>query len=722
MIMFKSDWHHFPTAIVDYKTKNKSFLELAAIYKQMGVENHLFHLSLLQPELQGVDPFDYEWLERHPEYMKKIWLECYYNPWYYLREVCRLKSNAGTDHNPIKANRGIICEFWVRLNNLDLFIMQPRQTGKSVGADALTNWYMLFRASNTNMMLLTKDNSLLGKNIERLKKMREILPHYLITLGAKDKDNQTNYNYALLGNDLIAKAAQKDEDGAINLGRGLTVALLQNDEQPFMKFLHLFYPIALASMNAARQEAEEKGEPHGVLVTTTAGDLTSPEGKYSFNYYHGGCPWNEKNLLDAHDHEDLKERVRKGRTGKAMLVSACFNHRMLGFTDEQFYELINQAPSDEGNIDRDYFLIWSTNSNDPILDKTILESIQKSERDPDYIELTTAGHSINWYTPLLKDATEEEKVRHIENFMKNNYTIIGSDTSEMVGRDSTTFFIQDPRTMSTLATIRIGENNIIETANWFADFMLKYDKTVLNMERKSTGSTFIDTLLLVLHAKGINPFKRIFNQVIQDPSKHDQLYNWLRSGRMPSEDDIRNCRKLFGFQQTGSTRSFLYGTVLKTAARQNQHVIYDKVLSGELRGLRIDKKSGRVDHGVDGHDDMVMAWLLSGWFLMYGNNLDFYGFDRRKVMSNVNNEGKQLDDIDVVDNEYVDYLNEQIETIKREIIRVDHPMILSRLEQRLMKINIELEQYGYEPRNIDALLREARATRQRNKSQIYNHP
>lgn len=721
MIIFKSDWKHFPNAIVDYRTKNKSFLELAAIYKKMGVENHLFHLSLLQPELQGVDPFDYEWLEKHPEYMEKIWLECYYNPWYYLREICRLKSNAGTEHNPIKANRGIVCEFWVRLNNLDLFIMQPRQTGKSVGADALSNWYMLFRASNTNMMLLTKDNSLLAKNIERLKKMREILPKYLITLSAKDKDNQTNYNYALLGNDLIAKAAQKDEDGAINLGRGLTVALLQNDEQPFMKFLHLFYPIALASMNAARQEAESKGEPHGVLVTTTAGDLTSPEGKYSFNYYNGGCPWNEKNLLDAEDHNDLVERVKRGRTGKAMLVSACFNHRMLGYTDEQFYDLINQAPSDEGNINRDYFLIWSTNSNDPILDKQILENIQKAERDPDYIEITPSGNCINWFTPLLKNATEEERIRYIDNYMRTNPTIIGSDTSEMVSRDSTTFLIQDPRTMATLGSIRIGESNIVETANWFADFMMKYDKMILNMERKSTGSTFIDTLLLVMHAKGMNPFKRIFNQVIQDPNTHGHgdLYARLRSGRMPSEEDVRACRKLFGFTQTGSTRSFLYGTVLKTAARQCQHVLYDKVLSGELRGLRIDKKSGRVDHGVDGHDDMVMAWLLSSWFLMYGNNLDFYGFDKRKVMLNVNSDGKQLDDLDIVDNHHVDMLNEQIETIKQEMIKNDHPMILSRLENRLLKINAELQQYGYEPRNIDAMLRETRATRQRNRNQIY---
>ena len=58
MILFKKDWEKYPSAIPDKKTNNGYFLDFAAkLYREAGVENCLWPISLLNPEIQGLDPF-----------------------------------------------------------------------------------------------------------------------------------------------------------------------------------------------------------------------------------------------------------------------------------------------------------------------------------------------------------------------------------------------------------------------------------------------------------------------------------------------------------------------------------------------------------------------------------------------------------------------------------------------------------------------------------------
>ena len=57
MILFREDWQKYPTARPHFTTKNKSWLRLARVYKAMGIQNHLFHLALINQSLVDVDPF-----------------------------------------------------------------------------------------------------------------------------------------------------------------------------------------------------------------------------------------------------------------------------------------------------------------------------------------------------------------------------------------------------------------------------------------------------------------------------------------------------------------------------------------------------------------------------------------------------------------------------------------------------------------------------------------
>ena len=56
MILFLQDWIKYPNAIVHTSTKNQSFIDLANIYKKMGIKNYYFHLQLHDRRLEFVDP------------------------------------------------------------------------------------------------------------------------------------------------------------------------------------------------------------------------------------------------------------------------------------------------------------------------------------------------------------------------------------------------------------------------------------------------------------------------------------------------------------------------------------------------------------------------------------------------------------------------------------------------------------------------------------------
>ena len=42
MILYRSDWMKYPNAIPDLQSKNKRFIEMAALLKAMGVKNPTF--------------------------------------------------------------------------------------------------------------------------------------------------------------------------------------------------------------------------------------------------------------------------------------------------------------------------------------------------------------------------------------------------------------------------------------------------------------------------------------------------------------------------------------------------------------------------------------------------------------------------------------------------------------------------------------------------------
>lgn len=699
MILFLEDWKRYPAAIPDYKTSNKSFLEMADKYAQMGVRNALCILALHNPALQGVDPFD----PALPADVKlAIGTECRANPWYFFREIVRIPPTASANPIQFKANRGNLALIWSFFNNIDIALIQPRQTGKSVSTDTLMVWLLFIGAEGSRINLITKDDTLRVANIERLKKIRNYLPPYLNLVTKEDSDNKYELTCKAWDNTYTTGVAQNSEIAANNLGRGLTAPITHFDEGPFIKFIETTLPAALAAATAARDEAELNGTPYGNIFTTTAGKRDDRDGKYMYNFIHGGAPWMEA-YMDCRDRNEARRMVVKHCSGKKLLINATFNHRQLGKTDEWLYRAMNDAASVGEAADRDFLNIWTSGTQSSPLSAKLNEIIKGSEMEPKHNEISRSLYVMRWYDDEVAIARRSK----VEQWM------LGVDTSDAVGRDAIGLVVSSMNDLSVVGATTLNETNLYLVAEYLTELLIKYPNITLMIERKSSAATIIDIILLKLTAAGIDPFKRIYNRMVErfEELKPDDQTAMGRpvAQRTPSFYDPY--KQYFGFLTTGETREQLYGAVLQNAAKIAGKFVHDKTLSAEIRGLVV--KNGRIDHTASGHDDMVISWLMPHWTVWHSRNLYMYGIDTSNLKLSITDSGEKLSPEDMFKKAEQLRLRAEVDKVIEELKGAKDEFISLKLEHRLRVLSDLLGDQQSDAYNVDSLIREAKESRLR---------
>ena len=615
MILHDGDIDQYPGAIYDVHTSNKSFVRYVALLRKMGVKNAYFCLALLHPELQGVDPHDPNLDEQTKV---KVWRECMENPWYFIREVIRIKAG---DMIPYIANRGNMALMWLFLNHIDMFLIQPRQTGKSVGADCLMLWLIYFGCYNVDIQLITKDAKLRTDNILRLKAMRDGIPQWLVLHSKGDPDNTEEIGYEARKMRYIAKVPRASATDAEKVGRGATSPILQFDEAPFINHIGITLPSAMGSSTRARENARRLGAPYGVLYTTTAGKIDSRDGRFVYDMLQGAATWNER-YMDAGSQEQLEQMIMDHCTGDVPLMNVTMSHRQLGYTDEWLWETMARNKAYGEIAERDYMNRWTNGTGSNPIDAKTLERITKSEREPDWVELSKEGYMVNWYI-------EKEK---IQQFMSTRRFIMGLDTSDAIGRDGIAMVIIDTRSLAVVASGVFNRTNIYRWISFLGAFMLAYPTVTLIPERKSSAQSIVDGLIQILDAAGVDPFRRIFNHIVDNRERYsDEFVN--TSNSLMRRRMFETHKQHFGFNTTGDSRTQLYVNVLNSALDDAAGKIQDKKLSGEFRSLVV--KNGRIDHQTGGHDDCIIAYLMANWMLLHAKNLTHYGIQKSDVRTEV---------------------------------------------------------------------------------------
>ena len=673
MILHDRDIDHYAGAIYDLQTSNKSFIRYVALLRKMGVKNAYFCLALLHPELQGVDPHDPN-LDEMTKVL--IWEECKENPWYFIREVIRIKAG---DMIPYIANRGNMALMWLFLNHIDMFLIQPRQTGKSVGADCLMLWLIYFGCYNVDIQLITKDAKLRTDNILRLKAMRDGMPQWLIVTDKSDPDNTEEIGYATKKMRYIAKVPRASATDAEKVGRGATSPILQFDEAPFINHIGITLPSAMGSSTRARENAKRLGAPYGVLYTTTAGKIDSRDGRFVYDMLAGAATWSER-YLDAGSQAALEQMMLDNSTGDVPLMNCTFSHRQLGYTDEWLWETMARNKAYGEIAERDYMNRWTNGTGSNPINVKILERIAGSEREPDDVQLFKEGYMVRWYIP-------EDK---IESFMESRRFIMGLDTSDAIGRDGIDMVVIDTRSRAVVATGTYNRTNIWRWISFLGAFMLKYPNITLIPERKSSAQSIIDGLIQILDAAGVDPFKRIFNHIVDNKERYsDEFTNTGNS--MLRRRMFETHKQYFGFNTTGESRTHLYVNVLNDSLDEAAGKIFDKKLSGEFRGLVV--KNGRIDHQTGGHDDSIIAYLMANWMLTHAKNLHHYGITQKDVRTEVIRGQDKISVQDMIRQDRARKLRDQLEDLFVRLNEADSEVEAIRHEheiRHLMSMSMDI--------------------------------
>ena len=699
MILFKQDYARYPSAMIDTKTKNQSALNLVGLYKSMGIENCYFPLVLLQPELQGVDPYSKTLTERQKTMVAQ---EIQYNPWYFFREVARVPAQAGMKPNQYRLNRANVALYFSFFNNVDFALIMPRQLGKSLGTDLLIVWLELFKLWNSKINMLTKDNGLRVANVERIKNIINLLPEYL-RVHRNDADNQQQITYNERGNKYNTSVAQSSEAAALNVGRGLTSPIIHIDEGPFIKFIGTIIPAMLASTTAAREEAEINNQPYGNIFTTTAGKKDDRDGKYMYDLIHGGAIWSEM-YFDLPDTKTLHKVVRKNSKGKKPLINGTFSHRQVGKDDAWLRDVLSNTNAVGDEADRDFFNVWTSGTLRSPLSPKLNDLIKDSEIEYQHSSISKDGYLFNWLI------TEEE----IEERMLNGNFVLGMDTSELVGRDDTGLVLMDITDMSVVATAAMNESYILTLALYVVELMVKYRNITINIERKSSGITFLETLLIELPKHGIDPFTRIYNTVVNEAAGDKKLQAMLNTPLATRSSFFYEAIKTkFGFVTTAESRKELYVNILPELAKRAGGSVHCKVLSDQIRSLVV--KNGRIDHTSSGHDDMVISWLLAGWFIMKGKNLQYYGIDPRDCMRLAGKDGNKLTEQQVMAQQEQKELRDEIDRLKEQLSTINDAFSRVRVEQTLKYLVAISQDDGGVPLTYDELVRSAEESKANNK-------
>jgi hypothetical protein len=253
---------------------------------------------------------------------------------------------------------------------------------------------------------------------------------------------------------------------------------------------------------------------------------------------------------------------------------------------------------------------------------------------------------------------------------------------------------------------------------------IRFPNFVANIERRSSGAMILDYLLIMLPEHGIDPFKRLFNTVVQEKDEHPDRFREIMQpmGRRDSDIYVRY-KKCFGFATSGSgafSRTELYSTTLKNAARQAGDRVYDKKLIDQISGLIV--KNGRVDHDADGHDDLVIAWLMCFWLLTQGKNLSFYGIDSKDIGADVApEEEEKLAPIDHFQRFEQLQIRQQIVDISERLMNERDEYVVKRYEHELRVLDSRLILEEGDVFSVDELIRQAGENRRGRRRTMNNY-
>lgn len=581
---------NYVTVYYQMNTLNKSFLEMHYYLKARGIKNNKFHLLLYDRDLANVDPYDLSL----PTYMKqKIFVECQRNFWYYVREVVRVQSQGGP-YVRYRLDRGNLALNFCFTLNLNIYEEQPRQTGKTVGTNVWFSWVYNFGSRNANMIFLNKKHDDAKRNLNDLKNIIKALPSYLRfdqAFGIDGKKlkatNTVQYlQHKINFNKIEALPMARNRTSAISLLRGRTVTNCWIDESAFFQYLEESLQNGMPALTTAFRNCKQNGAPHGLCLTSTPGFLTTEEGQYMFDLKNKMTPFSE--LWYDFSLQKLTETLNANE--KSIFVYIRTTYQQLGLSEDWLKERIKEQNQKWTDIRREYLLEWATSSENCPFTQDELRNVERYVRNP-IKQIYISNFLFNIYSEI----NPREK------------TLIGVDVAAGYSKDSSAISVTESSTTKLVADFNCNYINPVDLGNVIYTLVTNYlPNSLVTIERNGVGT---GTLAQLMKSRVRNNlYYEIKERTIEE-----------RLGFGTKSNKRKQITKVYGVDNSKDVRERLMD-LLTDRVRDHYDKFISPILLEELKNLEL-KKTGRIDHSANSHDDGLFSYLYSIYPLYYGKNV-----------------------------------------------------------------------------------------------------
>ena len=588
-------------------------------------------------------------------------------------------------------------------------------THNTVSVQVINFWltYIVGRGYKSHVITLKSDNR--AQFIDAIKRIRTCIPKYLVNPTYRDKDAGTYLTYRSFGeadtNVMTISVPQQGQDAAENLGRGLTVGSTTVDEGSYISFIEAIINGCMPSALTEMENMRAVGLPYGINYITTPNTVQHPSGEFMFDKLMGATEWREK-FFDSYSESHLAYRLIKAspRDTTSPSVSMVYNYLQLGKNKGWVKETIDALNLSLSKAKIDLLLMWTEDGEDRLFDDLTREAINNAKQNTVWSkEYRDTGLFIDFFI-------SKEEFQQIIKPEHNDFYLIGCDTSSAINKDACTVIIRSYRSGRVIGVGRYPLAYLDDVSAIIVDVLACIPNSMLIIER-NYAHHMIDNLLITLPAKGMDPFKKIFNQVYQNPVKFEKEMTEVKrtASQYRTKDFYLRLKQHFGFNTNAKTRQEFYDYIQEAVSMTGFGLNYDK-LCDELINLKI--KGGRIDHDNNKHDDLVVAWLLSYWFIKRGESKTLYGIssgmqliDSRNLLTNHAAQNNPAND-PIVDAQ-LQRVRDEITQLSEELMKTDDNILAMRLEVQIHRLSRVLPIEQKKLLTIDTVIEEARLERNR---------
>lgn len=586
-------------------------------------------------------------------------------------------------------------------------------THNTVSVQVINFWltYIMGRGYTSHLITLKSDNR--AQFVNAIKTIRSSIPKFLVNSTYKDKDAGTSLTYKAFGDDrvntLYINVPQQGADAAGDLARGLTVGSGWYDESAYIKYIDLIIDGSGPSMLTEMAACRAKGIPHGISHITTPNTTLHPSGAFMFKRLMDSTEWREK-FFDCFSESDLHDKLIKASPVETTSpkLAMVYNYLQLGKDKDWVKWVIDDLNLSKAKAKIDLLLMWVEDGENRLFDDQTREAINNMKRD---VVWSKEYKDFNLYMDFF--VTQNELAEMCAKSY-NDFFLIGSDTSSAINKDACTIVIRSMKTGKVIGVGRYALTYLDHVTSILVDLLECIQNSMLVPER-NYAHHMIDTLLITLPAKGMDPFTRIYNTVYQDTVAHEKEYEEVRRTGFAtrSKNFYLKFKQHFGFLTTGTSRKTLYGLIIEAVGNTGYGLAYSK-LADELINLRL--KADRIDHDSKQHDDLVISWLLSYWFIKLGMNKSLYGIPPGLALTETRNLMNESAGVKAPETEphiihLLQKVRAKITTLTDELLSTNDNLLALRLEAEIRKLTKYLPPEQARSMTIDKVIEDARMDR-----------